>query len=789
VPVSSMVETLRQTSRQLVVVASSSVLQRLGRESRVARLAGLAAPDQDFDPSKRVVGVECAELGLSCCQYVENRAEVDQEALAQRLSPLFVNPNKLQVSVVLVFGRSTSLASQVRDLINIASAARQLVQQRELESPRWQLIAIAESPLTVADFDELERLRALRSCDRGEKESWLFDACLLCDWKLANSPTAQPVFSRHVWPILVGRRLVDAALWNDGGPTMRDPWYRAWASAAVVAPLQEPMYEDALLAIMNLAIESKPIVSVPMSRDPKQWIQPKLEADRTPARTVAKRVDSTGYFKNDPSSPQLELGDFLQLGAGNAVGEYRRFCDPNSMAWRAVQETRSIQFRIDHDRFQCAPFDGAEKPSDIQQRLWRDVRHERGLLDHYAGAQALARTDLLKSLGEAHKRWEGVLDFDQSLAEYLLLAKQLAELHDKTRAGFLAWWCRVTIAAAVSLFVGFVLTSFVATASGNLTFGVFVAASVVAVSAIGTTLVLWSRERAAGRRGIELLERELREIEASIDRSLRYRLDLLRHSAWFRSQSIWMSMSARVRTLSMRVRHALEMVREEVFVSTRALTAFAGVDGEKSLQAFSTACEYALGSDDPARLRLFVDHLQQSPRDPNTAIAEFIEARRGEVARAWEAYCVQEDRNYAGHFTVEAIRRTFLPIMGEVRSDVERTCTDELCKSFEEVDVQLEEQLRLLGNDRASPPLLSVCTDGSLVESTRLPWRVLLYAKMNHTSDRIVTQTREELAGWGSTLLLAHIEWPLELTAHEGVLRIQTHRADGLHGSSREARS
>lgn len=750
------------STRQIVVLAAAAALNGLARESRIARLAGLASAEADFAGSQGVVGLDLGRLGAVSRDFLANAPGVDTERLSLELSKLFPSRSEPAPMVVLVFGRTRSLAAQVADLIDIVMAARQIRSFRELENPGWHLIAISETELGVAELRELEKLRQLRGLDEPDRESRLFARCWLCNSMLTESAQGQPVFARHVWPILVGRRIVEAAVSEQREAVMHEglPWYWAWASTVVTAPTQEPLYEDAIISLMNVAMESIPTNGAPDAREPVRWSTPRLSVDRVPMQSKATSEGQTGYFPPAQDRPEI---DFVACGPGAAMQAHRDRCDPNSTHWREVQALRSTQFRIDQDRLQCSPFGEVGKPNEVQQRIWEKIRRERGLLDHYAGAQALSKVELCARLGESHAKWEGVLDFEPTLAEGIDRAQRLAQTHDELREGFLAWWYRVTIAAAVALFVGFVMTSVVSTATGSLTTAVFVAGAVVSIAAIATMLVLWQREIRAGREGTEILERGLTEVEQGISRSLLYRLMLLFESSSMRSESIWMSTSVRNRLLARRARQVLEMLRSEVFASRRTMLERAGAEGALSLKAFLAGSESPVVGLEGDACRRIVDHLERTREDPKSAIAELIDRHRRRFSSSWNEFCAKEDPELAGHLTVRGMRREFEPILGEIRSDVEQQCAKAILESMPDAKEELLARLRRLSKSVDTPPLMSVRTSGYRGGSVKEEWRVFVAAELDETIHRVMKSHPIGLPAWSGILLLAHIDFPLVL--------------------------
>jgi hypothetical protein len=757
------------SSKQVIVLAAASTLDRLARESRIARLAGLSAAEADFELGGGVVGLDVGRIASLSRRYLSGGSEVEIDALAREIARLFPEPRpgtaQPRVLVVLVVGRNASLRANMRDLMDLLAAARRLASHRALENPSWQLVTVCENELGSDEHTQLEELRRLRCLDQPDRESWLLGRCLLADWRLSDATPGRPVFTRHVWPILVGRLVVRLAV-QPSDPLRRsasDCWYYAWTSCVVAAPMSDPLYEDNLLALMNSALESIPIGGNPARRTMQRWVQPAIRFDRCPASTVDEPEGESGYFKG---SAGAALEDFVRSGVGAAAGSWAKRCDPDSEGWKGVQELRSVQFRIDQDRFQCAPFGSSGRPDHIEEKMWSEAHRERGLLDEYAGSQSLERVDLRAQMQRTHEVWEAILDFERLVAEGAERSRQLAELHDALRGGLLAWRFRVLIAAVVALFVGFTTTALVSALHGSLAMGAFVASGVAGLSAVGATIYLWIVELRAGKRGLECMEVGLANAEEAVAESLELRLCLLFEASSMRSKSIWMSSSARVRLLARRARQILEMIRAEVFVSSRSIVERGGFDGLSSLEAFVSDSEQAFECEGGGGTRAFVDSIDSLQRqEPNSELRNVIDAKRLEFAIKWTELCGEEDPARAGRLSVKGMRRDLQPLLVSIRSEIEQVCAYQLLKNFPGVESQVEGRVRELSRDRESPALLSVRLPG--YAASELPcWDVLLASggQLGQLEGVALTEALE-LPRWGGLALLAHIEFPLAFTA------------------------
>ena len=209
----------------------------------------------------------------------------------------------------------------------------------------------------------------------------------------------------------------------------------------------------------------------------------------------------------------------------------------------------------------------------------------------------------------------------------------------------------------------------------------------------------------------------------------------------------------------------------------------AGADGASSLKAFLAGSESPVVGLEGDKCRRIVDQIQRTREDRQTALAQWIEGRRRRLASSWNDFCKKEDPELAGHLTVRGMRREFEPILGEIRSEVEQQCANVILESMPEAKTELHARLQRLSKSVDTPPLLSVRPTGYRGGSVKQAWHVFIAAEVE--GDHRVSQSLSpELPAWSGLLLLAHIDFPLELEERGTKVDIRHARSGSSDGAS-----
>ena len=783
----------------VIVLAEPESLSRLGRESRLSSLAGLALGTPDQRAVFPFVGVRWSECELP----PSNLGQVEAAERDTRLAELAARLVAINGCTVVVYEHHA--AGDLTVLRKKLDAAIALVRSHArfeaLDQARWTLVVVCHADLTAEDNTALEGIKGL--CFLAGRTTPVFPCCHVMTRQLGRSRAPTAVFSRDIWPIAVGRLLVARALqgYPGLGEQDKDRWFRTWVSGLVSILPDHPRYEQFLLANANLAIEPTPFGSSVLLaksrqtktesalRETKGMQFDPIVTDKVPASasdTESSPADEPGCYAETggPSFPDF-VGSSPSEGAEAAEGR----CNPRSGGWRERFRKRSIRFRVDRDQRQTSPFgklsgDGSDagSPVGLVRSAWESVRESRWNLVWYSEAQACEQFELAKLLRAQEEGWRAFLDYETQVEAARKRLLQISAQQDEARSGFVALWARLLIAIAACLFVGFAVTSVIAVATGSQMQAIVWGGAATAIGALLTTVILMALEIQAGNHGAQFTERALAAMEGGIAESLRLRLGLLAGADGLRRKSIWMATSARIRRLALRAKQIYKRASEDALASRRQLLDSLDPLRRGMVQVYLDETTQSVSPEESERdLDLSLEYLEGVASLEDSPLHQAIVRSFEMMDRAWNDVSMQSDKKLQGNLSTQVAYDAVFAAALKIRRSIEAgSCAAMMDKYLQAGG--LENTVQALSDQFVAGTMLSVATHGNATgmgqENPPALWHGL-----HEGSFGIETATyRADLIELAAALAFVHREQQLTAELTEGIVRFRIIRAGGGGG-------
>jgi hypothetical protein len=781
----------------MTILGSEDVLTRLGRESRLSSLAALAVRGADSVQASPFEALTWDELLVARPMQDESDRAAEESRVAAVCARVTGDSHVVVIEQIRAAGDVRELRLRIERAVALIKREGHFI---STDSSCWTLVLVAEVELTSDDVDELTRLRELAFMN--DRETRVFGSCYLMTRTLGVPQAGGVLFARDVWPIAVGRLLIHRLLsYRHHRPVTIDTdcWLRAWVSMHVTAVPDDIRFEQFILSRVNRAIIPSragvralthldaPAEEGALHTTMSMGFVP-IETDYVPLAVDALEpspLTDPGYYARQNESSDQDIG-FLDSDASDGVRRFESRCVRAVIGWRLRFSTRSARFRRDRDLRQTRPFGSFSggmhensAPTSFVAQAWSAVRNRRWNLTWFCGAQAAEQFEIWKLTRKQELSWRAFLDFELVLSDAASRAREIAKQQDEARSAYISFWMRLAIAIVASLFVGFALSAFIASATGSDLQAMLVAGGAVALGCVLSTVGLCVSERRAGDRGARCLDQTVQAMENGISESLRQRLALVAGGDSLQRKSIWMATSARVRRLAMRAHCIYEAAAEEALKSHRELLDSMRPEPrlaiERYLAATTRRAVQSTGDDESELLRKL--ELEADRQDSNFAKA-LIRGFHG-MESAWAKVTNRCDVNLQGHLPRRELHAAVFGAASEARLNAEVVASETLLSASNAANA-LSAHMGELESTAEGTNFLSVRLDGYStgegMEQEASRW----YAQLEGEVTGVNAPSDPELLRLSGALAIVHREQPLcVITPVDGVARFQVFRENG----------